>query len=103
SESMWNWIHHNAFLVNAVGYGTSQAFDDTMNLNMWDDPWNMEGNYWDDWVSGNYTIDGLGQANDSYPYGSIPPGVFEFSQFTFLVFLIPVVFVSISIIRKRKK
>jgi len=103
SESMWNWIHHNAFLGNAVGYGTSQAFDDTMNLNMWDDPWNMEGNYWDDWVSGNYTIDGLGQANDSYPYGSIPPGVFEFSQFTFLVFLIPVVFVSISIIRKRKK
>jgi len=102
SGSIGNWIHHNAFISNNLG-GTSQAFDNTMDLNMWDDPWNMEGNYWDDWVSGNYTIDGLGHANDSYPYGSIPPGVFEFNQFTFLVFLIPVVFVSISIIRKRKK
>ncbi|MBY9002142.1 MAG: right-handed parallel beta-helix repeat-containing protein [Candidatus Heimdallarchaeota archaeon] len=103
SASMGNWIHHNAFISNNLG-GTSQAYDNTMDLNMWDDPWNMEGNYWDDWVSGNYTIDGLGNANDSYPYGSIPPGVSEFSQYAiYFVLLIPVVFVSISIIRKRKK
>ena len=103
SNSMFNWIHHNAFISNNLG-GTSQAYDNTADLNMWDDPWNMEGNYWDDWVSGNYTIDGLGQANDSYPYGSIPPEVGEFSQYSiYFVLLIPAIVVSVSIYRKRKK
>ncbi|MBY9001341.1 MAG: right-handed parallel beta-helix repeat-containing protein, partial [Candidatus Heimdallarchaeota archaeon] len=102
-DSWYNWIHHNAFISNNLG-GTSQAFDDSL-FNMWDDPWNMEGNYWDDWVSGNYTIDGIGQANDSYPLGDVPPGViiYEFNQFSLLIFLLPVVFVSMVIIRKRKR
>ncbi len=101
SGSMFNWIHHNAFINN--NQGDTQAYDDSV-LNMWDDPWNMEGNYWDDWVSGNYTLDGIGNANDGYPLGDIPPGVIsEFNQFSLLIFLLPIVFVSMVIIRKRKR
>ena len=103
SLSTGNWIHHNAFVSNNVG-GTSQACDDTMDLNLWYDPWAMEGNYWDDYSgSGNYTIDGVGQANDTYPYGSIPPGVYEFSNITYLIFLVPVILCSIIIIKRRKR
>ncbi len=103
SLSTGSWIHHNAFIHNNL-MGTSQAYDGTMNLNMWDDPWSMEGNYWNEWVSGNYTIDGPGMANDSYPLGSVPPGVIpEFNQFSFLIFLLPIVFVSIVVFRKRMK
>ncbi|MHA1346770.1 MAG: NosD domain-containing protein [Candidatus Heimdallarchaeaceae archaeon] len=102
SGSMFNWIHHNAFINN--NQGDTQAYEDSL-LNMWDDPWNLEGNYWDDWVSGNYTLDGIAAANDSYPLGDIPPGVIisEFNQFSLLIFLLPVAFVSMAIIRKRKR
>ncbi len=102
SDSMFNWIHHNAFINN--NQGDTQAYDDSL-LNMWDDPLNMEGNYWDDWVSGNYTLDGIAAANDSYPLGDIPPGVIisEFNQFSLLIFLLPAAFVSMAIIRKRKR
>ncbi|MHA1551049.1 MAG: NosD domain-containing protein, partial [Candidatus Heimdallarchaeaceae archaeon] len=101
SSSMFNWIHHNAFINN--NQGDTQAYDDSL-LNMWDDPWNLEGNYWDDWVSGNYTLDGIRNANDSYPLGDIPVGVIsEFYQFSLLIFLLPVAFVSMVIIRKRKR
>jgi len=101
-DSMFNWIHHNAFINN--NQGDTQAYDDSL-LNMWDDPWNMEGNYWDDYGgSGNYTLDGIGNANDSYPLGDIPPGVIsEYNQFSLFIFLLPVVFVSMAIIRKRKR
>ncbi|MCE7748384.1 MAG: hypothetical protein GPJ51_08295 [Candidatus Heimdallarchaeota archaeon] len=102
SGSMFNWIHHNAFINN--NQGDTQAYDESL-LNMWEDPWNMEGNYWDDWVSGNYTLDGIGNANDSYPLGDIPPGVIisEFNQFSLLIFLLPLAFTSVVIIRKRKR
>ncbi len=102
-DSWYNWIHHNAFNNNNLG-GTSQAFDDSL-FNMWDDPWTMEGNYWNDWVSGNYTLDGIAAANDSYPLGDVPPGIIipEFSQFSLLICLLPVVFISMIIIRKRKR
>jgi len=96
-----SWIHHNAFIGNNLG-GT-QAFDDTYSLNMWDDPWNMEGNYWDDHVSGNYTLDGAQKVNDTYPLSSIPPGVFEYTKLTYIILLVPVIFVSSLIIRRRRK
>ena len=102
-DSWHNWIHHNAFIGNNPG-GTSQAYEESV-FNMWDDPWNMEGNYWDDYSgSGDYILDGIGNANDSYPLGDIPPGVIisEFNQFSLLIFLLPIVFVSIIVIRKRK-
>ncbi|OLS31882.1 MAG: hypothetical protein HeimAB125_14440, partial [Candidatus Heimdallarchaeota archaeon AB_125] len=99
--STGSWIHHNAFISNNLG--GVQAFDDTYSLNKWDDHWNMEGNYWDDHVSGNYTLDGAWKVNDTYPLNSIPPGVFEFTKLTYIILLVPVVFVSSLIIRKRKK
>jgi parallel beta-helix repeat protein len=101
SLSTGSWIHHNAFIGNNLG--GVQAFDDTNSFNLWDDPWNLEGNYWDDHVSGNYTLDGTFKVNDTYPLGSIPPGVFEYKQLTYIIILVPVVFVSSLIIRRRKK
>ncbi len=103
SLSTNSWIHHNAFISNNLA-GTSQARDDTANLNMWDDPWSMEGNYWNDHVSGNYTLDGTWKVNDTYPLGSIPPGVSEFKQYSlYFVLLLPVILISAGIYRKRKK
>ena len=104
-NSMWNWIHHNAFISNNLAMGTSQAYDGTMSLNMWDDPWSMEGNYWDDHTGpGNYTLDGTYKVNDTYPLGSVPPGVIpEYQQLSFLILLLPIVFVSVLVFRKKKK
>ena len=102
ASSTGSWIHHNAFISNNLG-GTSQAFDDTNSLNMWDDPWNMEGNYWNDHVSGNYTLDGAWGVNDTYPLSSIPPGVPELGNLTYIIFIVPVIFVNALIIRRRKK
>ncbi|MHA1197814.1 MAG: right-handed parallel beta-helix repeat-containing protein [Candidatus Heimdallarchaeaceae archaeon] len=104
-NSAFNWIHHNAFIGNNLG-GT-QAYDDA-GTNVWYDAWNSEGNYWDDYSgSGNYTIDGNTHMNDTYPLGSIPPGVPpvipEFSNLTYLVLLVPVVLVSTLIFRRRKR
>ncbi len=99
--STGSWIHHNAFIGNNLG--GVQAFDGSNNFNLWDDPWNMEGNYWDDHVSGNYTLDGTFKVNDTYPLGSIPPGVFEYSNLVFIILLVPIVFVSSLIIRRRKR
>ncbi|MCE7742817.1 MAG: hypothetical protein GOP50_10220 [Candidatus Heimdallarchaeota archaeon] len=99
--SMFNWIHHNAFISN--NGGNTQAYDDSL-LNMWDDPWNTEGNYWDDYGgTGNYTLDGIGNANDSFPLGEIPPGIPEFDNLKYLILLVPVVFICLSLIRRRRK
>lgn len=101
SDSMFNWIHHNAFINN--NNGQTQAYDDSL-MNMWDNPWNSEGNFWDSYGgTGNYTLDGTGKANDSFPLGDIPPGVFEFGKLTYILLLIPVIYVSSLIIRRRKK
>ncbi len=54
-------------------------------------------------MSGNYTLDGAWAVNDTYPLSSIPPGVFEFTKLTYIILLVPVIFVSSLIIRRKKK
>lgn len=57
-----------------------------------------------DGISSNHTMDGTYKVNDSYPLGSVPPGVIpEYQQLSFLILFLPVVFVSVLVIRKRKK
>ena len=66
----------------------------------------LEGNYWDDWVSGSYSIDGSTGSEDLYPLSSpyiiIPE--FSFELFGIWGILISLTFFLILIpyIRKRK-
>jgi parallel beta-helix repeat protein len=62
-----NSIHHNSFIQN--GQNTSQACDDGLN-NQWYDDTVLEGNYWSDYNgTGSYFIAGSAGASDPYPSG----------------------------------
>jgi parallel beta-helix repeat protein len=64
-DSANNIIHHNDFIAN--GQDTSQACDNGMN-NQWYDDTGLEGNYWSDYNgTGSYLIDGTAGARDPYP------------------------------------
>ena len=94
-------IHHNVFLDNNL-LGTSQAEDDTGN--QWYDDIAMEGNWWSEWVSGSYSIDGAASALDLYPLNYIPE-ISEYSS-TFLAFIMILAFLAIPVINlvyKKKK
>jgi len=60
-----NSIYHNNFIDNNEN-GTSQAFDDGLD-NIWYNTLISEGNYWSDWLSGDYHINGSADATDPYP------------------------------------
>ncbi|MCE7748970.1 MAG: hypothetical protein GPJ51_11270 [Candidatus Heimdallarchaeota archaeon] len=99
-DSYNNRIHHNNFVDNNLG-GTSQASDDC-SYNFWYDTMTNEGNYWNDWVSGTYAIDGSAGAIDLYPLGD--PVVAEYnspSLFTLLILVVPL-FLTMTISRRRK-
>ena len=65
-------VHRNNFRANnpggnASGKGNSQAYDDGTGTS-WYNRIACEGNYWSDWNgSGEYFIDGVRNASDSYP------------------------------------
>ncbi len=61
-----NIIHHNAFIDNNLG-GTSQARDVGPSISIWYDEISLEGNFWNDYVSGTYSIDGDAGSVDPYP------------------------------------
>ncbi|MCG3217293.1 MAG: right-handed parallel beta-helix repeat-containing protein [Candidatus Heimdallarchaeota archaeon] len=60
-----NIIHHNSF-INNNPEGISQAKDDGNN-NTWWDIKTQEGNFWSEWKSKPYTIEGRANATDPYP------------------------------------
>ncbi len=62
-------IHHNSFTFNNLI--SSQGFDSGSG-NYWYDVDLLEGNFWNDWSSGNYSIDGSAGAEDIYPLSSSP-------------------------------
>lgn len=87
SDSDNNSIHHNSFIQN--GQNTSQACDDGLN-NQWYDDTVLEGNYWSDYSgTGSYIIAGSADAYDLYPTGDPPdPNVsneIDLSDFVFLL------------------
>ncbi|GAJ22387.1 unnamed protein product, partial [marine sediment metagenome] len=63
-----NLIHHNAFIDNNPE-GTSQAYDAGV-----DNSWYLKrkGNYWSDWLEGDYLIDGIANSTDRHPLTDIP-------------------------------
>ena len=68
--SQCNVIYHNSFFCNNPG-GFSQAYCDFAN-NSWYNTVLMEGNWWDDWVSGTYIIEGPILIEDLYPLTESP-------------------------------
>jgi len=98
-----NIFHHNAFYINVLNLGTSQAYDDGTN-STWYDVTTNEGNFWNDHSeTGNYSIDG-GKFFDLYPLGETPivpelNGNHFSAFFLLLIFVIP----SGLIIKKRNR
>jgi parallel beta-helix repeat protein len=58
-------IHSNVFLDDNIT-NESQALS-TQQWNLWYDETNCRGNFWSDWVSGEYIIDGSYGNTDPYP------------------------------------
>lgn len=96
-----NVVHHNAFIENNLA-GTSQANDDGSN-NIWYDDVTSEGNYWNEWVSGSYSIDGTASSVDPYPLGSMPV-IPEYSSLSlaFLLTLCTLIIPVISFVSRKK-
>lgn len=62
-----NIIYYNQFQTNNKNYNTkSQGLDDG-NGNYWYSKDYKIGNYWSDWNTGDYLLDGLAQNKDIYP------------------------------------
>ncbi len=102
SGSSNNIIHHNYFIDNNIG--GSQASDSGAN-NVWYDPITLQGNWWNDWSSGDYVISGSAGSFDLYPLGE-PIIVPEFSlqQNTIYVsLLVSAIILSSTIIWKKRK
>jgi parallel beta-helix repeat protein len=85
-----NTIHHNSFVANTQH--ESQASDDGMN-NQWYDETLLEGNSWSDYSgTDSYLIAGSAGASDPYPFTNSSPspafmnGVFSRIGFFLLVF-----------------
>ena len=70
SDCLYTRIHHNAFYDN-YPEADSQAYDSSPT-SFWYDSLSSEGNFWDDWVSGDYLIDGSAENYDIYPLSSNP-------------------------------
>lgn len=68
-NSQDNIIHHNEFVDNNFYYTQGpQAFDDGSN-NTWYDKTSNEGNYWSDYSTIPYVIDGSANSIDPWPLG----------------------------------
>ncbi len=63
-------IYHNSFRDNNPA-GISQGYDSAYN-NTWYNSVLMEGNWWSNWVSGTYAIDGTTGSIDLYPLVTDP-------------------------------
>ena len=62
-----NLIYGNHFISNYDdSRWKSQAYDEGNN-NKWYNPATLKGNYWSDFSSGKYAIDGYADAKDPYP------------------------------------
>jgi parallel beta-helix repeat protein len=71
-DCMFTKVHHNAFFNNHPT-ADSQAWD-ASDTSLWYDSLSSEGNFWDDWVSGDYSVDGPAENYDIFPLSLNPIG-----------------------------
>ena len=98
-----NVFHQNAFIDNAVGYGTYQAHDVSIN-STWYNFTTQEGNFWSDYIgTGNYSIDG-GIYFDLYPL-LINPVISEMNKSVTSLFMILFIFFipTMYFIKKKRR
>ena len=70
ATTYYSEVYLNNFINNSILYpSNSQAFDDGYDSIFYDSD-NMLGNYWSDWLSGNYSIDGSAGTEDIFPQSS---------------------------------
>ena len=69
-ENEYIMIHHNSFIDNNLG-GTCQAYSEYAT-EWWYDIILLEGNYWNDWISGLYQIDSVYPLFDLFPLTEPP-------------------------------
>ena len=83
-----------------------QAYDSDGSNNTWYNSITQEGNYWDDFVSGTYAIDGDSGSEDLYPLNSpyilIPEFSFEMLGIWGILISITFFLILVPYIRKRK-
>ncbi len=63
--SINNYFYYNSFVNNSFA-GTSQGYDSVIG-NQWFNDSTSIGNFWSEWISGTYLIDGSAGASDLYP------------------------------------
>ena len=68
-ETEDNLVYHNNF-VNCSSYYTNYCVDQGVD-NYWYSETLQEGNYWSNWVSGPYALEGSAGTYDLYPLGSM--------------------------------
>ncbi|MBY9001563.1 MAG: right-handed parallel beta-helix repeat-containing protein [Candidatus Heimdallarchaeota archaeon] len=98
-------IYHNTFVNNnLLNYYASQAYDKGTN-NLWYNETLQQGNYWSDWTSGPYDIDGDSGSQDLYPLSSptITPFIAEYHSFYASSYIMVPILVCIIYLVKRKK
>ncbi len=99
-----NKIYNNTFINNNQG-GTSQAYDEGTG-NTWYDTASNLGNYWNEWVSGSYSIDGSSSSEDPYPLSEIPipPIISEYLyKNIFLIFtILPLILIGFIVLKRKK-
>ncbi|MHA1418436.1 MAG: right-handed parallel beta-helix repeat-containing protein [Candidatus Heimdallarchaeaceae archaeon] len=92
-------VHHNNLISNNAG-GSSQAYQQCLlwtENTTWYDVSTNEGNYWDEWVSGAYAIDGSTINADLYPL-SAPVGIVFIPEYSANIFAIILIISCIGII-----
>ncbi len=100
TDSQYNYIYHNNF-INCSSLFSSYGNDAGTN-NYWYNPTLQEGNWWDNWVSGPYAIEGSAGSFDLYPLGGIIV-IPEFNHIGLLVSIISLIsFISLVMIYRRR-
>jgi len=96
-----NVIHHNTFHYNNLG-GMSQACDNGLNNAFYEATTN-QGNYWSNWQSGSYFIDGSANSVDPYPLGEPLVPIPEYLQRNFIITILMSCLVIVPFLLRRGK
>ena len=100
-ETEDNLIYHNNF-INCSTYYTNYCVDNGVD-NYWYSETLQEGNYWDNWVSGYYYMEGSAGSYDKYPLGSLYV-IPEFNSSTIIISIISLLtLLSVVVISMKRK
>ncbi len=103
-DSNYNAVFHNN-LVNGGGSITSYGYDSGIG-NYWHNASLLTGNYWSNWVSGSYAIDGPSGSFDYFPLSTPytpPPIVLEYIYLNWFAVIFLSIIPAMGIYLKKRK